>query len=1074
VDSKRPSFFWLALARFAIYIALFVSVAARANAGQTADPAGSILFDRDVRPILSDNCFACHGADPNKRKAKLRLDQSESAVVIKGVIVPGKPEKSEVIKRIFSTNTDEQMPPPASNRHLNSRQKEILTAWIKNGARYQKHWSFIAPTRPPLPAVKRSKWPRNPIDDFILARLESEKLSPTREAPLEKLLRRVSFDLTGLPPTLEQLKHWRSTKDPYGIAVDELLASPHFGERMASDWMDVSRYADTHGFNNDSMRSMWRWRDWVIAAFNQNLPYNRFITEQLAGDLLPKPTLDDRIATAFNRNHVINSEGGIIDEEYRVEYVIDRVQTSSMAWMGLTVGCARCHDHKFDPLTQKEFYQFFTFFNNVDEFGEDGRVANASPILLTPTLQQQKLMGEHRAKMKSAKGIMDHLLQEQDWNSISLNAPLPCSTNSDLLAGSNTLVSLNLSSWNPTNTIISNLAGGKVFQLAGKLAMTNGPLGSKALLFDGTNRLNTETLPKADGKGWTFAAWVRRDQSSEAPLFSTCDFHAPASSDSYGRGMEIRFTKSGALEARVVLRWPAYSGDVVTRETVPIGEWRHVLVTFDGSMSTKGLHIFLDGRECFRDIVHDDLLITPDISGHAIIGTSAETNSTHFIGALADGILTSRHDEPEKMASQTREEVLRFAAETPEGKRSARQTELLRDDWLRRNRPEFAQAEKDFDAARNDLLGLEREAPTTMVMRELSQPRPAFVLFRGQYDQRREQVQPDVPEFLMPFSKSAPRNRLGLAQWLTDARNPLTARVVVNRFWQSVFGTGIVKSAEDFGYQADWPSHPELLDWLAVEFVESGWDVKKLLKLMVASAAYRQDSRSTPDLNERDPENRLLAHGPRRRLTAEMLRDEALALSGLLEDRIGGPPVYPYQPTNFYKGIVVAADLPGTVYKESKGADLYRRSLYTFWKRTVPNPTLATFDAPDREVCVARRLRTNTPLQALALMNDIIRNEAARKLAERMLLEGGSKPESRLNFAFELATGRRMDRGEQKALLNLLQESAAHFKNDSKATDAFLTVGESKPDSKLDRAELAAYADVASLILNLDETITIN
>ncbi|HZV33764.1 MAG TPA: DUF1553 domain-containing protein, partial [Verrucomicrobiae bacterium] len=749
--------------------------------------------------------------------------------------------------------------------------------------------------------------------------------------------------------------------------------------------------------------------------------------------------------------------------------------TTSLAWMGLTIGCARCHDHKFDPITQKEFYQFFAFFNNVDEYGEDGRVGNAAPLLLTPTQEQQTAIAKGRAKMKKAERAMKRFVVAQDWKGVSFDAALPRSTNSDWFAASNVVLSLGLASLNTTNTTISNLSGGKPFKVQGDLALTNGPLQTKALVFDGSNSLKTQEIPKIDGgKGWTFAAWVRRDEKADGPLFSTMDFHVPPSSDSYGRGVEIRMTKSGALQARVVLRWPAYSIDVTTRETIPLNEWRHVLVTFDGQRSAKGLRIFVDGRECFRDIIHEDDLVVPDISGHAMLGASTKTNSAHFIGALADIKVAAHAEAPYKTASFARDEALKFAAQTPEQNRTHRQVQLLRENWLAANKPEFAQAQKDFDDAHQTLLELEREAPTTMVMQELPQPRPAYVLFRGQYDQRRDQVQPDVPEFLLAFPKSAPRNRLGLAQWLTNPENPLTARVVVNRFWQSVFGIGIVKSSEDFGYQADWPSHPELLDWLAVEFVESGWDVKKLLKLMVTSTAYRQDSRSTPELNERDPDNRLLAHGPRRRLTAEMLRDEALSLSGMLEDRIGGPPVYPYQPTNYYKGIVVAADLPGTTYKESIGADLYRRSLYTFWKRTVPNPTLATFDEPDREVCVARRLRTNTPLQALALMNDVIRLETARKLAERMLLEGGDKAEARLSFAFELATGRHPDRGELKALLNLLHESNAHFQSDKKAADEFLAVGESKTNPKLDHAELAAYADVASLILNLDETITIN
>lgn len=1043
--------------------------------GETPKPVATpIHFNRDVRPILSEKCFLCHGADPNKRKAKLRLDDRDVALE-KGAIVPGKPDESELIKRILSADPEEQMPPPSSNRHLNAAQKEILRAWIKDGAPYEKHWAFTTPTRPPPPLVKQTKWVRNPIDNFVVARLQAEKLSPSPAAPLAKQLRRVSLDLTGLPPTPAQLKSWLAGKDPYVTALEELFASPHFGERMATDWMDVARYADTHGFNNDSSRSMWRWRDWVIEAFNRNLPYDRFIIEQLAGDLLEKPTLDQRIATGFNRNHVINSEGGIIDEEYRVEYVVDRVQTTSLAWLGLTTGCARCHDHKFDPITQKDFFQLFAFFNNVDEYGEDGRVANASPLIPSPTAQQQAQMAEQHRTMETAEQTMNRLLAAQNWSGVNLEEKFAGSTNANAFAGTNRFVALDLASWNATSTAITNIAGGKPFQVRGTISTTSGPNETVALLLNGEGSLKTDALPKADaGGGWAFAAWVRRDDATEAPLFSTGNFNVPASSGSYGNGVEIRLTKSGAVEVRVAVRWPAYSLAVVTRECITPREWRHVLVTSDGATKAKGVRVFLDGRECFRDVTHDDLTGAIGISGDALLGATGEKGVGNFRGALADVVLLAKPVEPDQLSGGALDEVGRVAARMATEIRNTKQTDLLRTAWLRKNNAQFAGVVKQFHSARVALLALERDAPTTMVMNEMSPPRASFILSRGQYDQPREPVEAGVPEWLLPFPASAPRNRLGLAQWLTDPRHPLTARVVVNRLWQGFFGTGIVKSVEDFGFQADYPSHPELLDWLAVEFVESGWDLKHLVRLMVTSATYRQDSRSTEKLNERDPENRLLARGPRQRLTAEMLRDQALALSGLLQDGIGGPPVFPYQPTNLYKGIVVAADYPGTTWTDSKGGDLYRRSLYTFWKRTVPNPTLATFDAPDREVCVARRLKTNTPLQALALMNDTIQLEAARKLAERMLLEGGVKSESRLDFAFELATARSAKTVERKALAAFLDQRLAHYRAHAEAAKALLTVGVSQPDAKLNPAELAAYANVASLILNLDEAITRN
>jgi hypothetical protein len=986
---------------------------------RAANATRRVDFNRDVRPILSENCFHCHGADANKRKAKLRLDEREVALS-KGAINPGKPELSELVSRIFTTNQDDVMPPPDSNRALTPQQRDTLREWIKQGASYDTHWAFKAPTRPALPAIKKAKWPRNAIDSFILSRLEAEKLSPTTEAPPETQLRRVSFDLTGLPPKPDQLANWHRARDPYAAAVDELLASPHFGERMAVDWMDVARYADTHGFNNDSARSMWRWRDWVIEAFNKNLPYDQFITEQLAGDLLPKATFEQRLATGFNRNHVINSEGGIIDEEYRVEYVADRVKTTSLAWMGLTMECARCHDHKFDPVSQRDYYRLYAFFNNVDEFGEDGRVANASPLMLTPTAAQ-------RAKMKELRAAMQ--IAERDMNKVDVAhrkfTVIPLTTNL-------------LLSFAVSDGTISNRAGGKAVQLKGALTLdTNAPV-QPAFLLDGKSSFVTDGLPKFDsGKGWALNAWVR----GTGPILSTMNFDAPESSQSYGAGVEVRVTEQRAVEVRLSRRWPAYSANVVTREQLASNEWQHVLVACDGSGKANGVRIFVDGIEAFLDVIHDDFGAA-GITGRVRIGMSDDKGKPHFAGALAGVTLMGKPFKADQLAADVRTNL-----------------------W---------QASDAFLKARGELLALERDAPTTMVMNELPQARPTHVLFRGAYDQPRDRVEPGVPEFLLPFPSDATRNRLGLAKWLTDPRNPLTARVVVNRFWQSFFGTGLVKSVEDLGFQSDFPSHPELLDWLAMEFMESGWDVKHLVKLIVTSATYRQDSRSTPQLNERDPENRLLARGPRQRLTAEMLRDQALALSGLLKDEIGGPPVYPYQPTNLYKGIIVAAEYPGTIYTDAKGDALYRRSLYTFWKRTVPHPTLATFDAPDREVCVARRLKTNTPLQALALMNDTIQLEASRKFAERVMLEGGKSPSDRVKFAFQLATARAPKSSELKPLLALLERRLAAYRADEASAKQLLTIGASKANDSLAPAELAAYANVASLILNLDEAITRN
>ncbi len=1034
-------------------------------------------FDRDIRPILAENCYPCHGPDQNKRKAKLRLDREEDAFkpLPNGevAIIPKDPTRSKLIERVSSKDPDQIMPPPQSGKKLTEQQLSLLARWISDGATWQNHWSFIPPHRPPLPAVTDKRWPHNPIDRFVLAKLESEGLKPMAEADRTVLLRRISLDLSGLPPTPDQLKSWLRHADPISAAVDDLLASPRFGERMASDWMDLARYADTHGFNNDVMRSMWRWRDWVIQAFNRNLPYDRFITEQLAGDLLPEPSLDQLIATGFNRNHGINSEGGIIDEEYRVEYVADRVRTTSIAWLGLTMECARCHDHKFDPVSQKDFFRFFAFFNSIDETGEDGRFANAAPIMAAPTDQQQQEMVRQRTIMAAAEAKMRDGLTTRIWKDTSFQEWARVSTEIGSVAATNVMVSLDLGLRTSVTGAITNLPGAKPFEVKGRAQMAGGPLGEPALLFDGHTSLRSEGLPKSDSaKGWVFSAWVRRDAASEAPVFSTANFGVPPSADAYAEGLQIRLTEAGAIDVRLAHRWPGYSIQIRTRELIPIGEWQNLAVRFDGSTAAKGLRVILNGEECFRDVIHDDLTGQVSLSAPAVLGGSDDPGARNFVGALAAVRLVSAPEPPEELADRSRILSLQWDAETPTPERRPAQVARLRRAWLERNRPEFASALAQYQTARAKLLELERNAPSTMVMRELPQTRPTFVLFRGQYDSPRDAVDPDVPEFLLSFPKLAPRNRLGLARWLTDPANPLTARVVVNRFWQSLFGTGLVKTSENFGYQGELPSHPELLDWLAVDFVENAWDVKRLLRLMVTSATYRQDSRSTPELNERDPENRLLAHGPRQRLTGEMLRDQALFVSGLLRDQLGGPPVFPYQPTNLYKGIVVAADYPGTSYSESTGDGLYRRSLYTFWKRTVPHPTLSTFDVPDREVCTARRPKTNTPLQALATMNDTIQLEAARKFAERMILDGGKTADERLTQAFQWATARRPNPEERKALHSLLEKRLNAYRKDPEAAKAFISAGMSSHNAKLDAVEVAAYANLASLILNLDETIT--
>ena len=772
----------------------------------TSARADELSFNRDIRPILSANCFACHGPDKHARKADRRLDTRDGALAENDkvrAIVPGDLDHSEAALRISSTDPDEVMPPPKSDKKLTSEQVALLKRWIAEGAKYEPHWSLISPVKAKVPARG------NPIDAFILARLEKDGLKPSPEASKTTLIRRAFFDLTGLPPTLAEVDTFLAdnSADAYEKLVDRLLSSPRYGERMTRDWLDLSRYADTHGYHLDSGRDMWLWRDWVIAAFNANQPFDQFTVEQIAGDLLPNATDEQKIATGFHRNAMINYEGGALAEEYLTQYIKDRVATTATVYLGLTLQCAECHDHKFDPVTQKEFYQMYAFFNAVPENGIDGSRGNAAPLLSRPTPGQQERLAELQAeKTRAEKDVKD--------------------------------------------------------------------------------------------------------------------------------------------------------------------------------------------------------------------------------------------------------------AEQPALEKSSPAAKLLHD---------------KVSAAAKALDSFQKTIPTVMVMQQSEKPRESFVLVRGQYDQRGEKVDADVPASLPPLPAGAPRNRLGLAQWLVDPANPLVARVTVNRFWQSLMGKGIVKTSQDFGSQAEWPSHPELLDWLAVDFVENGWDVKRLVKQIVTSSTYRQVTRITPELRERDPENRLYARGPRFRLGAEEIRDAALAASGLLVERIGGPSVRPYQPAGLWEELSSRTDsdnFSAQKFVQDHGENLYRRTMYTFWKRTSPPPSLTTFDAPDREKCTVNRDRTNTPLQALVLMNDPTYVEAARKLAERMMTEGGAAPAERVAFAFRLATARMPSENETKSLVTLFEKQRARFASAPEQATALLSIGESPRNEKLDAAELAAWTSVASTILNLDETVT--
>ena len=991
--------------------------------------AEDIRFNRDIRPILSENCFYCHGQDPKHREAGLRLDVRDDAIKAnEGVtaIVPGKPEQSEILKRLLSHDADEQMPPPESNRKVTPAQIELIRRWIAQGAPYEKHWAFVPPEKAPAPKVADPAWARQPFDRFVLAKLEAEKLKPSPEAKPAAWLRRASFDLTGLPPTPAEIAAFEADvglrgDQAYLTAARRLLDSPRFGERLAQEWLDVARYADTHGFNNDSARSMWRWRDWVIESFNQNAPFSQFVTEQLAGDLLPNPTDAQRLATAFNRNHVINSEGGIIDEEYRVEYVADRVRTTSTALLGLTTECARCHDHKYDPITQKDYYRMFAFFNNVHEYGEDGRIANAVPLLVTPTPEQIRRRREMDERLKA----IDIALRASPES-----VPVPADLRARLTA--------------------------EDAKLLPKTPKPAKPTEARLLAKD------ADVDPK---RGTTLSVWFKaKTASPDAPIISALNRSGNFAGVGYGNGRELRLVGE-ELEWAASQRYPAYATIVRTvGAKIRAGTWHQVSVHIRGSENASTIALFVDGEEVPTQIRHDGVSGAP-AKRDWLLG--ADGKAKPF-----DGEVSGFRTYP----SVLKPAQIRHAYWLQSADRLTAEQRVAADRGIaRRHTGSLQPLQAERDTLWAERLAFERTLPTTMVMEEMPKPRQAFVLNRGAYDAPGEKVDPGVPEQLIaPWPAGAPKNRLGLARWFLQPQHPLTARVVVNRFWAQLFGGGLVKTVEDFGTQGEWPSHPELLDTLARDFVDRGWDVKDFFLKVVTSSTYRQTSDASPELYARDPENRLLARGPRVRLTSEQIRDQALAVSGLLAEKLGGPSVRPYQPEGLYKGIVVDAPYPSTTWELGKGDELYRRSLYTFWKRTVPHPAMLTFDSPDREFCSARRSRTNTPLQALVLWNETGYLEASRKLGERMLKEGGADDASRAAFAFRLATGRSPRAPEVEVLTRTFAQLRADYVARPDDAAKLIKVGASAADPKLPAVELAAAAGVANLILTLDETITKN
>ena len=1022
---------------------------------------GGIDFAREVRPILSENCFACHGPDANKRKAELRLDEKESAFkpAKSGeiAIVPGDLEKSELLRRIASTDDDEIMPPPKEHKKLKPAQVALLRTWIKEGAVWTGHWSF-QPVKPPaVPQIQNSKFKiQNSIDAFIAARLEKEGLQLSPEADKARLIRRASLDLTGLPPTIAEVDAFLADAAPgaFEKVVDRLLASPHFGERLALPWLDLARYGDTSGYHNDSLRDMWLWREGVIKAFNANQPFSQFTIEQLAGDLVPNATLDQKVASGFHRNVMTSDEGGLIDAEYLNLYIVDRVATTGVTWFGLTVGCAQCHDHKYDPVTQRDFYQLYSFFANIPENGKDGvRDRNPGPFLTVPAPEQAAQIDKIAADIAAAQKQSADMEKALDAQQAEWEKKIVASGGAREPAGPVVRFPLD--------------ADGKGTSDDGKIA--EGQLKGESTFAEGA----VDKSLRVEAKGWieygdkfgfekdqpfTVAAWLRLKPQGGAPFGKM-----EATGNIRGWDLEFHGTKPSF---HLISQWPANAIHVQGERDLPADTFLHLAVSYDGSGKAAGVKMYVNGQLEKTAIKVDtlaDTIKTPEVFSIGRRGSAG----TVFTGRVDDLRIYGRNVPPAEIATLGGAAGLSIAA-IPAGQRTPEQKQQLQKFYRDSYATDYLAAKTRIADLAKQKADIEKSIPNTMVMVEMEKPRDAFIKVRGAYDKDGDKVSANTPHFLPPLP-AQPLNgtrytRLDLAKWMVSPENPLTARVTVNRFWAMLFGTGLVKTLNDFGVQGEWPSHPELLDWLAADFARD-WDIKRTIKQMVLSATYRQSAAVSAELLARDSENRLLARGPRHRLDAEFIRDNALAVAGLLNPQIGGKSTRPAQPPGIW-------EVNDGSYVKSAGADQYRRGLYTYWRRSTVYPSLITFDAPTREFCVAVRARTSTPLQSLVLMNDPVYVEAARAFAQRILAEGGADNAARLTYAWRTALGRVPGEKERAILERALAQQITNFSQDAKAAGELAKVGDTPKPANLTDPDLAAWTAVANVILNLNETIT--
>jgi mono/diheme cytochrome c family protein len=1075
--------------RWVCGVAAVVAAASQPVTGQTR-----VDFQRDIRPILSDNCFQCHGPDEAARKANLRLDLREGVVTARRngtPIVPGKPDGSLLYKRITEENPARRMPPLSTHKTLSDGQKATIRRWIEQGADWKQHWAFVAPVRPRLPDVKNQKWVRTPIDRFILARIEQAGLAPNADADRRALIRRLSLDLTGLPPDPLDVSAFvaDTAPDAYAKVVARLLGSPQYGEHRARYWLDAARYGDTNGLHYDNYRGgIWPYRDWVVGAFNANMTFDRFAVEQLAGDLLPNPTLDQLIATGFVRSNMTTNENGVIEEEVRVQYVKDRADTAGTVFLGLTVACATCHDHKFDPISQRDHYALEAFFNNTTERVMDLNRPDPPPIVTVPPASDRKRWLELETLRKSLRSRM---AAAQVAANPRFDAWLASGTRQhvvDPLADSELLAV----SAAPDGARVRRNGADSVIPLDSGVSISDASpwTGVPALKFDGKSSLKLPAADLTGGEPFSMTAWV---------YLPKVELHPGQTGGSLALVIAGQMTAGDSERTPPVapagwvfeidegvprLRLVDGEGKVIRAQApynkpVSAGAWNHLTFTYDGSRTENGYSFYLNGTRLPTErgaYGGQDSTIAPELKANitntAAITIGASRNSDKgIVGSIGDFRIFKRVITEEEAGLAAAWPAVAAAASKDATGLSPTEKAALRQHFLSSEDADYQELSSQFARVSTEHREIELRSDTAMVLEEKPDSKPStHLLFRGMYDQPRELVEAATPGFLPPMAPKLPRNRLGFARWIVDPGNPLFARVAVNRLWQEFFGVGIVESADDFGVQSRPPSHPELLDWLAVEFRESGWDVKKLITLIVTSSAYRQSAVASPDKLSTDPSNKLLARGPRFRLDGEVLRDAALAASGLLVAKMGGPPVRPYQPAGIWEGTSMVASNTRN-YKQDSGESLYRRSLYTLWKRQAPPASMDIFDGPTRETCVVRRERTNTPLQALVTMNDPQFVEAARVLAERAMQAARGDIDSAFDFMTARVLARPFTPAERGIVRAAYDDFLTHYRGNGSEAEKLLGVGESTVDRNLSAPELAALTMVANQIFSLDEAL---